>query len=132
VAEIGGFEARNASTAQDFQSFGRVRLYRGIGKKFYGKSNYAHDSQFQIEEFDTTFWFVFLFFPVIPLRSYRLRRKYRSRWNIFGSKTYQMVHRIPRQWGQIFFTWIQAFIVLFVLQVLGKLFIEYLRRQAAP
>jgi hypothetical protein len=130
VPEIGGFEARNASGAQDFQSFGRVRLYRGIGKKFYGKSNYDHDSQFQIEEFDTTFWFVLLYFPLLPLRSYRIRRKYRSPWNIFGNKTYQMVHRIPRRWGQIFLTWIKALILLFVLQVLGRVFVEYLRRQA--
>lgn len=130
MAEIGGFETRTGSTVQDFKSFGRIRLYRGIGKKFYGKSNYAHDSQYQIEEFDTTFWFVLLYFPLIPLRSYRIRRKYRSRWNIFGSKTYQMVHRIPRKWGQIFFTWIKAIVILLALQFVGRIFLEYLRKQA--
>ena len=130
MAEIGGFETRTASTVQDFKSFGRIRLYRGIGKKFYGKSNYAHDSQYQIEEFDTTFWFVLLYFPLIPLRSYRIRRKYRSPWNIFGSKTYQMVQRVPRKWGQIFFTWIKAIVILLVLHFLGRIFVEYLRKQA--
>jgi hypothetical protein len=128
--EIGGFESRAATTTQDFQSFGRVRLYRGIGKKFYGKSHYEHDPE--IEEFDTTFWFVFLFFPLIPLRSYRIRRRFRARWNIFGSKTYQVVHRLPMKWGQVLFTWIKAAVVMLVLRFLGLIFIEYLRRQTGP
>ena len=131
MAEIGGFEARTATAAQDFKSFGRVRLYRGIGRNFYGRSNYAQDSQFQIEEFDTTFWFVFLYFPLIPLRSCRIRRKYRSRWNVFASKTYQLVHRLPRNWGQILLTWATAIVVLVLLQFLGRMFLEYLRSQAA-
>jgi hypothetical protein len=129
VPEIGGFQASSITTAQDFKSFGRVRLYRGIGRKFYGRSNYSHDSQCEIEEFDTTFWFVFLFFPVIPLRSCRIRRRYRRRWNLFASKTYQVLHRLPMRSGQILLTWLQAAVVLLVLRVLGRMFVEYLRRQ---
>ena len=129
MPEIGGFQASSITTAQDFKSFGRVRLYRGIGRKFYGRSNYSHDSQCEIEEFDTTFWFVFLFVPVIPLRSCRIRRRYRRRWNLFASKTYQVLHRLPMHSGQILLTWLQAAVVLLVLRVLGRMFVEYLRRQ---
>ena len=128
--EIGGFEARTTSPAEEFKSFGRVRLYRGIGKKFYGRSNYTHDSQCQIEEFDTTFWFVLLFFPLIPLRSCRIRRRYRIRGNIFASRTYQVLNRLPLKWGQVLLTWIKAGVILLVLRMLGKMLIEYLRRRA--
>ncbi len=130
MAEIGGFEARTIRPAEEFKSFGRVRLYRGIGKKFYGRSNYSHDSQFQIEEFDTTFWFVLLFFPLIPLRSCRIRRRYRFRGNIFASRTYQVIDRLPLKWGHVILTWIKAGVILLALRVVGQMFIEYLRRQA--
>jgi hypothetical protein len=130
AAEIGGFEVRASNAAQQFKSFGRIRLYRGIGKKFYGRSNYTHDSERQLEEFDTTFWFVLLFVPLLPLRSCRIRRKYRQRWNVFASKTYQVVDRLPRKWGQILLTWLQTALVLLVVQALGRIFVEYLRSQA--
>ena len=129
MPEIGGFQATSTITAQEFKSFGRVRLYRGIGRKFYGRSDYSHDSQREIEEFDTTFWFVFLFVPVIPLRSCRIRRRYRRRWNLFASKTYQVLHRLPMRWGQILLTWLEAAVVVLVVRVIGRMFLEYLRRQ---
>jgi hypothetical protein len=130
VPEIGGFQAKENRTAQDFNSFGQVRLYRGIGKKFYGRSNYAHDSQRELEEFDTTFWFVLFFVPLIPIRSCRIRRRYRHRWNVFASKTYQVLDRLPLKLGQVLLTWLQAAGVILVLGVLGRMFLEYLRRQA--
>lgn len=129
MPEIGGFQATSTTTAQDFKSFGRVRLYRGIGRKFYGRSNYTHDSQYEIEEFDTTFWFVFLFVPVIPLRSCRIRRRYRRPWSLLASKTYQVLYRLPMRWGQILLTWLEAGVVLLILRVLGRMFLEYLRMQ---
>jgi hypothetical protein len=129
VPEIGGFQASSTTTAQEFKSFGKVRLYRGIGRKFYGRTDYRHDSQREIEEFDTTFWFVFLFIPVIPLRSCRIRRRYRRRWNLFASKTYQVLHRLPMRWGQILLTWLEAAVVVLVVRVIGRMFLEYLRRQ---
>ena len=129
MPEIGGFQASSTTTAQEFKSFGKVRLYRGIGRKFYGRSDYSHDSQREIEEFDTTFWFVFLFVPVIPLRSCRIRRRYRRRWNLFASKTYQVLHRLPMRWGQILLTWLEAAVVVLVVRVIGRMFLEYLRRQ---
>ncbi len=54
-------------------------MINGIGKKHFGESNYILDERSNDEEFDTTQWFVFLWLPIFPLKSYRIRQKY---WSI--------------------------------------------------
>lgn len=52
----------------------------GIGRKFFGRKNVSILDAEQMEEYGVTLWFVFLWCPVIPIASYRIRRRRRSWW----------------------------------------------------
>lgn len=105
----------------------KLRLYRGIGTTFYGRSHYSCDPELRTEEFDTTLWFVLAYFPLIPIRGYRIRRRFRPRWNIFASNTFHVLSRLPCDWEQILFTWIKAMAVLLALRFSLPVLFEFFR-----
>jgi hypothetical protein len=127
LEQIQNYRAETIAIRQAKELEVRPRLHRGIGTKFYGKSNYSHDVRCRIEEFDTTLWFVVIFFPLIPIASYRIRRSFRSRWNILASDSFHVLRRLPRNWEQILATWIKAMAVLLFLRFLIPWSLEYLR-----
>ena len=100
---------------------------RGMGRKFYGKSNYQYDPISNSEEFDATSWFVFMMFPLIPLGSYRVQRQHRENWwdRIFGDNKFEVLKKLPRNWQQIVLTWIKAVLVVIVIRLSLPLLLEW-------
>ncbi len=115
IDEIKVFEAALRADREEEEKVKRSNLFRGTNKQFYGKGRYTCNEDHRIEEFDTTLWFVVFFFPLVPLGSYRIRRRLRPRWNILASDTIHVVQRLPTNWEQILLTWITALGVLLLL-----------------
>ena len=111
-------------------NIGIPRTHRGIGRRFFGKNNYQLDSQFAFEEFDTTLWFVLFWFPLVPLGTYRVRRKRRRSWwrGILGEDDLSVIHKLRRNWEQIFLTWIEAVLITFAILLILPWLLELGRR----
>ena len=70
--------------------------FNGIGTKFFGKSDEQLDGSYTATE-----WLVFLYFPLIPIRSFRLRPVSGGTYAVvYASQKFQ-AQRIPLQWKQV-------------------------------
>jgi hypothetical protein len=88
--------------------------YETRNRRFYGKKNRYQDRRLRIQEFDTKQWFV-LWIPLVPLASYRIRRRFRPWWNPCPVNRLHILETRPRDWQQILRTWGQAALVLVIL-----------------
>jgi len=98
-----------------------VRFYIpnvGLGKKFLGKADRLRDPSGLFEQYDSTLWFVILWFPVFPIATYTVMRDL-DRWLglTFGSREIALERR-PRNWEQILLTWVKAASVLLALRLI--------------
>ncbi|HWO38410.1 MAG TPA: hypothetical protein VNO32_57290 [Candidatus Acidoferrum sp.] len=91
-------------------------LSGGLGKKFLGKANRHRDPTGLFEQYDTTLWFVVLWFPVFPIATFTVRREL-ERWlgMLFASDAVTL-DRHPRNWEQILLTWAKYALVVLLLR----------------
>lgn len=89
----------------------------GIGTRFFGKSNLQRDPSGSFEEYDSTKWFVFLWFPVFPIGTFRVRRTISYLLGIPFKSYPEALERHTRDWEQILWTWIIAMSLLFAFIV---------------
>lgn len=89
-------------------------FYETRNKRFIGKKNRKLDPRLRVDEFDTTLWIVF-WIPLVPLGSYRIRRRFRRLWNPCRPRRLHVLEMKPRDWEQILFTWVKTAAVLFGL-----------------
>ncbi|MDR3352287.1 MAG: hypothetical protein LBO00_04615 [Zoogloeaceae bacterium] len=86
----------------------------GIGTTFYGQAKFRRDGSFV-----TTKWFVLAFFPLFPMKSYRLRRIEDDENSSipFLSKPpfYELLEELPADGAQVLRVWAYAFIVIPVI-----------------
>jgi hypothetical protein len=92
------------------------RFYETRYQQFFGKKNRYIDPRNRVEEFDTTLWFV-LGLPIIPLRSYRIRRTFRRWWTFCPPTQLRILESRPRDWEQILLTWVKIGLCLLFLAV---------------
>jgi len=78
----------------------------------------------QMEEYDATLWFVLFWFPVVPIASYRIRRRVRNWWQGFETGDVTAVERYPRDWNQISATWIKTALIIVAVYVSLQLIIS--------
>lgn len=64
-----------------------MQSVNGIGATFYGKKDMRDDGSYI-----TTKWFIFLYIPVIPLRSYRVKKISQSK---YGRTEYEILQELP-------------------------------------
>ena len=107
----------------------KVGLYRGTGRKLFGKAHLSYDALSGYEEYDTTLWFVLLWFPLIPMARYTIKRRHRENWweQIFSGGDFAVLRRLPLDWGQILATWAKAIAVVVALLVLIPLILRMSR-----
>ena len=70
--------------------------YKGIGTKYYGKRDLEEDGSYL-----TTEWVVFVYLPLIPLRSYRVRPVGKGTNAIIYRSQKYLVSNADRCWAQI-------------------------------
>lgn len=90
----------------------------GRGKKFLGKTNRHRDPSGDFEQYDTTLWFVALWFPVFPIATYTVRRVLERWWGGVSASKERPRERHPRNWEQIVLTWTKAMVVLWAIVLL--------------
>lgn len=96
----------------------------GLGTKFLGKTNRRRDTSGSFEQYDSTLWFVVLWFPIFPIATFTVKRDL-ERWMGFTASSDEVaIERQPRNWEQILLTWVKA--ALFVLAICF-LFLSLLR-----
>jgi hypothetical protein len=99
-------------------------LDNGVVKKFLGKANRRRDPGGSFEEYESTLWFVVLWFPVFPIATFTVRREI-TRWLGIEWKGLEVAkQRHPRNWEQILLTWIEAVAVLWAIR-LAFLLVRY-------
>ena len=91
-------------------------FYETRYRQFFGKKNRRVDSRNRVEEFDTTLWLV-IGLPLVPLRSYRIRRMYRRWWTLCPSTQLRILESKPRDWEQILLTWVKIGFILLCLAI---------------
>jgi len=89
----------------------------GLGKRFFGKTKRHRDTEKLVEQYDTTLWFVVLWFPVFPIATFTVRRDL-ERWLGFTVASDAVaIQRHPRNWEQILLTWVKASALLLALRL---------------
>src|SRR5207245_1889280 len=77
--------------------------FNGIGTTLYGKRNYDPNTQSYI----ATLYFTFIFLPVLPLGSYRVRD--------LGGNQYQFLGKVPLKWAAFVAPSIVAVVIAFLM-----------------
>jgi hypothetical protein len=70
--------------------------FQGIGTTFYGQRDFRADGSFI-----TTEWFVFVFVPIIPFRSLRVRYQGTSGAVFYSKKSYLVCEKTFPNWKQV-------------------------------
>ena len=97
----------------------------GLGKKFFGKTNRHRDTERPFEQYDTTLWFVVLWFPVFPIASYTVRTDLERWLGMLVASDPVAIERHPRNWEQILLTWVKAAAVLLALRLTFLLLLHH-------
>jgi tRNA(fMet)-specific endonuclease VapC len=97
----------------------------GLGKKFFGKTNRHRDTESLFEQYDTTLWFVVLWFPVFPIATYTVRRDLERWLGMLVASDPVAIERHPRNWEQILLTWVKAAAVLLALRLTFLLLLRH-------
>ena len=87
-------------------------------KRWYGKADVAYDSDTRLERFTTTVFIHFFFFPLIPIGTFRVRKK-RSFWS-----TPRPIEKLPLDWEQVLTVWVIAAAILFALILALRIYIH--------
>lgn len=95
----------------------------GTGTTYYGECRYQPDGSFQ-----TTHWMVVIFFPLLPLRSYRVRRRPEAdRTDGNGdTRACEVLGEVPLGYAQVMRTWAFAWMVLALVGTAAWFFFGYL------
>jgi hypothetical protein len=106
-------------------------LYGGLGKRFLGKANRHRDPGRMFEQYETTLWFVVLWFPVFPIATFTVRRELERWLGMLVASDAVALDRHPRNWEQILLTWVKAASVLLAVRLAFIMLIrhpEWLKR----
>jgi hypothetical protein len=121
-------QQEGANKADELKRAAPKFIFRiGLGQKFLGKSNRQRDPSGLFEKYDSTLWFVVVWFPIFPMASYTVRRNLTKWLGIVFSSEEVALERHPRNWEQILLTWIKAVALLFVLRLAFLMTLHALR-----
>ncbi|MGB3691413.1 MAG: hypothetical protein WBG70_07370 [Spirulinaceae cyanobacterium] len=82
----------------------------GIGTNFYGKREFNQDGSYV-----TTEWIIFIFFPIVPLRSFRVfPRRITEKFLFFPVDKYRVL-KVPISWKQVKNTYIVGILSLLAI-----------------
>jgi len=97
----------------------------GFGKKFLGKANRHRDPTGSFEQYNTTLWFVVLWFPVFPIATFTVRRELERRLGMLVASDAVALDRHPRNWEQILLTWVKGASVVVALRLTFLLLLRH-------
>ena len=119
-------EREAADKAEKLKRVVRFYIHRvGLGKKFLGETKRHRDPSGLFEHYDTTLWFVILWFPIFPIATYTVRRDLERWWGGVSASDEIALEYHPRNWEQILLTWVKAASVLLALRLIFLLLLRH-------
>jgi hypothetical protein len=97
----------------------------GLGKKFLGKTNRRREASGLSEEYETTLWFVVLWFPIFPIATFTVKRELERWLGLTVASSEVAIQRHPRNWEQILLTWVKAALVVLALRFTFQLLLRH-------
>jgi hypothetical protein len=88
-----------------------------LGRKFLGQTNRRRDASGLFEEYETTRWFVVLWFPIFPIATFTVKRELERWMGLTVASSEVAIERHPRNWEQILLTWVKAALVVLALRL---------------
>jgi len=102
--------------------------FQGVGTKFYGQRDFRSDGSFV-----TTEWFVLLYIPIIPLRSFRVL--YRGAEDTafvfpvyYQKEHYSICERFFPSWKQVLYTYSFMIFILFWTLLLINWYTQFFQK----
>jgi hypothetical protein len=86
----------------------------GVGTRFYGDRDRRPDGSYVTTEF-----IVFLFIPILPLRSWRVRSTGTEHRIVYSAENFA-VKRVPLQWGQVVNVYLGVLALIMMAGVMGE------------
>jgi len=96
-----------------------------LGKKFFGKTNRHGNPETLFEQYDTTLWFVVLWFPFFPIATYTVRTDLERWLGMLVDSDPVAIERHARNWEQILLTWVKAVLVVLALRLTFLLLLRH-------
>lgn len=97
----------------------------GLGKKFLGMTNRRRDPNGLFEQYESTLWFVVLWFPVYPIATYTVRRDLERWLGMTFTSNEVALDRHSRNWEMILLTWVKASAFLLALRLMFLLLLHH-------
>ena len=85
--------------------------WRGFGFSRFCKWDRTYDRDSRTEEFTTTRFFILFQFPLVPLGTYRVRKRKGLFWKA------EVLEKLPLNWNQVLWVWMLALLVLLGLVI---------------
>jgi hypothetical protein len=96
--------------------------WRGIGFKRFCKWDRTCDPESRTEEFTTTRFFVLFQLPLIPLGTYRVRRKK----GLFQKP--EILEKLPLNWTQVLWVWMLSLLAILALILVARYGLPFFNR----
>jgi hypothetical protein len=97
----------------------------GLGKEFLGMTNRRRDTSGLFELYESTLWFVVLWFPVYPIATYTVRRDLERWLGVAFASNEIALDRHPRNWEMILLTWVKASAFVLALRLMFLLLLHH-------
>jgi hypothetical protein len=88
----------------------RIVFRGGFGFEYYGRSNMQR--RMGTEIYAATLFFIVLWFPIIPVGTYRVIRS-RSAW--WSGSSPKVVEKLPLDWNQVLHVWTKALLIVLAI-----------------
>jgi hypothetical protein len=128
TSEVNAYK-RQAADDNEADKLRRARRqvipHLGLGKKFLGKTNCRRDPSDLFELYESTLWFVVLWFPVYPIATYTVRRDLERWLGIVFTSNEIALDRHPRNWAMILLTWVEASAFVLALRLMFLLLLHH-------
>jgi hypothetical protein len=100
----GALQEERERKAEEERNIGRLFLFHhlGIGRMRFGKSSRVRDSLTGREQFKTTVFIVFFWFPLVPTGTYVVERRKDMPDKLTG------LEKLPLDWEQVLKVWVVA------------------------
>jgi len=120
--EVEDYRAEDERLRLKEQRRKELKQFAGNGNRFwYGKSQLKYDPETQLERFTTTVFVGFAGVPVVPVGTFRVRRKRR----FWSSPT--AIQKLSLDWEQVLKVWLAAAAFLFVILWAVRIGVHFLR-----
>jgi hypothetical protein len=124
-------ETKRAERVGTRREIGRLGFsFRGVGKHFFGASNYRIATNTATEEFNSTLWLWIMWLPIVPLASYHIERHERGKslWWSLSNQPFSASNEAPPFFSHVILGWAFSIVAPVVTFCIARLLLELFTR----